>query len=77
MSVVAVFGIQLIEPFHSKTIANSSNHNILKVFFTDLHSKLSTTNKSDFFDLNCPWYPGISVNMFNAVKESYGEEVVA
>ena len=33
MAVVAVFGLQLIETFHAKTVSKTSNHNTLKVFF--------------------------------------------
>ena len=77
MAVVAVFGLHLIEPFHAKTISKSSNHNTLTIFFKNLHEKMDTPIAPAFFELNSPWYPGISVDMFNAVKESYGIEVVA
>jgi hypothetical protein len=76
MAVVAVFGLQLIETFHAKTVSKSSNHNKLKVFFQGLHDKMNDPITDKFFLLDMPWYPGISPELFSAIKDSYGNEVV-
>ena len=60
MAVVGVFGIQLIEPFHAKTISKDSNHDTLKIFFQNLHDKMGETITSEFLNLDSPWYPGIT-----------------
>ena len=64
MAVVAVFGIQLIEPFHAVTISKTSNHKSLQVFL------------QDFFKLETPWYPGISDELFDNVIKGYKTHVV-
>ena len=75
MAVVAVFGIQLIEPFHATTISKQSNHNTLTIFFKNLHDHMSVPITNQFFDMDNPWYPGISTGLFKAVRDSYGKNV--
>ena len=48
MAVVAVFGIQMIEPFHAVTISKESSHKSLQIFFKDLYRKLITPITEDF-----------------------------
>ena len=76
MAVVAVFGIQLIEPFHAVTISKNSSHRSLQVFFKDLYVKLTSPITQEFFTMDKPWYPGISADLYRGVKEGYKEHVV-
>ena len=76
LTVVSVFGVQLVEPFHAKTVSKNSNHNSLKQIFQGLYDQMGKPITPSLFDLSSAWYPGISNNMFDSVKESYGEEVI-
>ena len=75
LAVVVIFGIQLIEPFHATTISKQSNHKTLKLFFKNLHDTMYVPITNHFFVLDNPWYPGISIGLFEAVKDSYGKDV--
>ena len=48
MAVVAVFGIQLIEPFHAVTISKTSTHKSLQVFLQELYCKMLFSISEDF-----------------------------
>ena len=74
--VVAAFGIQLIEPFHAKTISKSSTHNTLGEFFRKLFIRMEDKITEDFFNFESAWFPEISTNLLESVKKSYGNEVV-
>ena len=76
LAVVAAFGLQLVEPFNSKTLSKSSNHNTLIIFFQELYIKMNADLNQDFFKLQKPWCPGVSQDLFDAVKEGYKEHVV-
>ena len=76
MAVVAVFGIQLIEPFHAVTISKTSNHKSLQVFLQELYCKMLFPISEDFFKLETPWYPGISDELFDNVIKGYKTHVV-
>ena len=76
MAVVAVFGIQLFEPFHAVTISKISNHKTLQVFLQDLYSKMIFPISEDFFKLETPWYPSISEELFDNVIKGYKTHVV-
>ena len=76
MAVVAVFGIQLIEPFHAVTISKDSSHKSLQIFFRELYKKLTSPITKEFFVMDKPWYPGISPSLFKGVKEGYKDHVV-
>jgi hypothetical protein len=76
MAVVAVFGLQLVEPFHAITISKKSTHNSLQIFFKDLYRKMSEPITSDFFLLEDAYYPGIKKELFEDVKKGYKEHVV-
>ena len=76
MAVIAVFGIQMIEPFHAMTISKNATHKSLQIFFKDLYKKLLTPISEDFFLLDKPWYPGVSDKLFQGVKENYKLHVV-
>ena len=49
MAVVAVFGIELIEPFHAVTISKTSIHKSLQVFLQELYCKMLFLISEDFF----------------------------
>ena len=76
LAVVGSFGLQLVEPFHSKTLSKSSNHNTLSIFFKQLHQKMSLELDQDFFNLQFPWCPSVSQDLFDAIKKGYKEHVV-
>ena len=76
MAVVAVFGIQMIEPFHAVTISKESSHKSLQIFFKDLYRKLITPITEDFFSFKKPWYPGISDSLFKGVKKGYKPYII-
>ena len=76
MAVVAVFGVQLIEPFHAVTVSTTSTHMSLQVFFKKLYAKMKTPITEDFFQMETPWYPGISAELFKGVKEGYKSHVI-
>ena len=76
MAVVAVFGIQMIEPFHAVTISKESSHKSLQIFFKDLYRKLITTITEDFFSFEKPWYLGISDSLFKGVKKGYKPYII-
>ena len=54
MAVVAVFGVQLIEPFHAVTVSTTSTHMSLQVFFRNLYTKMKTSITEDFFQMATP-----------------------
>ena len=60
----------------SKTISNHTTHQTLKQFLQSLHNHMSNQLSESFFMLEEPWCPGISVDLFNAVKLSYKPHVV-
>ena len=76
LAVVAAFGLQLIEPFHAKTISKSSTHDSLTIFFRNLHEAMENPIDVSFFLLEKPWYPGVSQRLFDDVKEGYKSHVV-
>ena len=77
LAVVGAFGLQLVEPFYSKTLSKKSNHSTLMVFFQQLYQKMGSELDEDFFNLQEPWCPGVSQDLFEAVKKGYKEHVVA
>ena len=73
----AVLGIYVIEPFFSRTIAKGACHSELKIFYKELHTGLLETKvDSSILSFDHSLFPGISEQLFNAVKESYGKSVV-
>ena len=77
LAVVGAFGLQLVEPFHSKTLSKTSNHNTLTIFFQELYKKMGDSLDHEFFNLEVPWCPGVSQNLFQGVLEGYKEHVVS
>ena len=54
MAVVAVFGIELIEPFHAVTISKTSTHKRLQVFVQKMYCKMLSPISEDFFNFVTP-----------------------
>ena len=73
----SILVIHLIEPFYSRTIAKGTTHTELAVFYMDLfHSLVQTKVDSSTLSFNKPIFPGVSEELFQEVKKSYGEKVV-
>lgn len=69
----ALLGVHLVEPFYSRTIQPDATHSSLKVFYQGLYDSLSMGRVTTFFfELNEPHFPGVSHELFNSVKKSYG-----
>ena len=49
IAVVAVFGIQIISPYHAMTISTSATHSKLKVTFESVYGEMTKMNAKDFF----------------------------
>ena len=64
MAAVAVFSIQLIEHFHAVTISKTSTHKSLQVFFQEVYCKMFFPISEDSFELETPWYSGITDELF-------------
>ena len=76
-TVFAAFGIQLIEPFFSRTISVNATHSSLKVFYKGLYDRMKDPVDESFFAFEGqPWFPGVSLNLRNGVKETYNPKVV-
>lgn len=73
----SLLGVQLVEPFYANTIKEGATHSSLKIFYQSLYDDL-TQKKADssFLSLNSPFFSGVSMNLFCAVKESYGKSVI-
>ena len=73
----ALMGLYLIEPFYSRTIAVGATHTELGEFYRHLHTSLLNTKvDATIFSLASPIFPGVSQELFESVKESYGQNVV-
>ena len=75
-SVFAGIGIHIIEPFFSRTMEKGATHTSLKKFYMDLHEDLGKSVTSDFFTFNEAEFRGVSIDLFEGVKESYSKTVV-
>ena len=76
-SCFALLGVQLVEPFYCRTIDKEATHSTLKVFYQGLYNSLTQDKvTSDFVQLEKPHFPGVSGNLFTAVKKSYGDNVL-
>ena len=75
--VFSILGVHLIEPFYSRTIRTGATHTELGKFYRELHSSLLTANvEVDIISLASPLFAGVSEELFEAVKSSYGQDVV-
>ena len=76
LTVVAAFGLQIVEPFHSATIQKSSTHTSLKDFFGEMHRRMGDKVTNDFFSLEAPWLHMISMEMHQEILKGYKPHVV-
>ena len=78
LAVIAVFGVQLVEPYYQKTTSTKVNHSELCSFFTEIHAglKFDDTN-DDFMEMTQP-LRGVSPEPMKAVKTTnYKPDVIA
>ena len=65
IAVVASIGINLVSPYHAKTIASETCHSSLKEFLTELNTSLSYgVVDADFFNFEYPAFNCVSTNLF-------------
>ena len=77
IAVVASIGINLVSPYHAKTIASETCHSSLKEFLTELNTSLSNgVVDADFFNFEYPAFNCVSTNLFQSVLRDYTPEVV-
>ena len=75
-SVFAAFGVHLVEPFYCRTIEKGATHSTLKTFYKDLYTSMEIPVAINFFLFTHPSFKGVSQEMFQSVKKSYGTEVL-
>ena len=49
IAVVATMGVQLVSPYHFRTIATIATHSSLKDFFINLHEQLASHHVEEGF----------------------------
>ena len=74
--VYAALGIHVIEPFYVRTIQTGSTHSILKLFYKELYDGMNTKVDITFFDFTKPRFSAVSTDLFEGVKESYGQNII-
>ena len=73
----ATLGIQLIKPFYANTIKKGTTHTSLGKFYKELYTDISNkTVGPDFLTFMEPAFPGVSKDLFEGVKKSYGMTVL-
>ena len=73
----ALLGVQLVEPFYSRTIHPEATHSTLKAFYHGLYESLNKQKvTTDFLQLDKPHFPGVSNELVTAVSNSYGNTVL-
>lgn len=71
--VLAAFGIQMISPFHAKSIETSTTHSSFQLFCSKLYEDLKTRNiDALFFDFSLPFYE-ISTELLRSVVSRYNK----
>jgi hypothetical protein len=75
-TILASFGLQLIEPFHLFIKSKNTCHSNLYNFYESLDQSLSTPIKEDFFDFEKPQFPFDEQLFKNVIKHSYKPQVV-
>ena len=74
--VFASLEVHLVEPFYARTIKKGATHSELKEFYKNLHTSLGESVGDSFTSFSGPEFSGVSEDLFKAVKESYGEDVL-
>ena len=74
--VFACLGVHMVEPFYARTIKKGATHSELKVFYKALHDSLDHHPSENLYTFAGPEFDGVSIELFAAVKESYGGKVL-
>ena len=74
--VFACLGVHMVEPFYARTIKKGATHSELKVFYKALHDSLDHHPSENLYTFAGPEFDGVSIELFSAVKESYGGKVL-
>ena len=74
--VFASLEVHLVEPFYARTIKKGATHSELKECYKNLHTSLGESVGDSFTSFSGPEFSGVSEDLFKAVKESYGEDVL-
>ena len=74
--VFACLGVHMVEPFYARTIKKGATHSELKVFYKALHDSLDHHPSENLYTFSGPEFDGVSIELFSAVKESYGGKVL-
>ena len=73
----SLLGVYLIEPFNARTIATGATQSELSIFYKELYSSLQETKvEASILAMEDPIFPGVSKELFESVKMSYGEKVL-
>ena len=73
----SLLGVFLIEPFYARTIDTGATHTTLGNFYRELLTSLRETKvEASIFAMEDPIFPGISKELFESVKKSYGMKVL-
>lgn len=76
--VVACLGVHLVEPFYTNTINTTSTHSSLKLFYRSIYTSMEEgTVSEDFYSFSSPLLQGVNEELFEGVKKSYKQEVLA
>ena len=76
MTVVAAYGIHLIEPYNSKIKHKETTHTILIEFYKNLNEAFNNELGPEFFTFTTPHFPFREEVLQGVIKHTYGEEVV-
>ena len=75
-AVFATLGIHIVGPFYCRTIEKGATHTGLKNFYKDLHSSMDKCVSEQFFSFSGPEFLGVSEELFEGIKKSYGVSVL-
>ena len=74
---LASLAVKLIEPLYARTIKQGATHSYLQNFYTELYRSLSTlTVSSEFLTFDQPTFSGVSQELLDGMKKSYGETIL-
>ena len=77
IAVVATMGVQLVSPYHFRTIATTATHSSLKDFFINLHEQLASHHVEEgFFEFKTPEFIAVCQKTYDGVKKYYGSDVL-
>ena len=77
LATLACLGVYLVEPFYARTIAKGATHSQLKKFYKVIYNGMgSDVTEEDYIYFTKPHLEGVTNEMFEEIKKSYGEEVL-